>query len=84
MEVLISIPDQLAEKWADLPRDVLEAFAAQAYRRGKLSSAEVQEVLGLSSRFEVMRFLKEQDVPINYNVEAFEEDRQNWQALGFS
>ncbi len=82
MEIAITLPDdlgaQLAENWDDLPRHALEALAADAYRRGLFSSAEVQRLLGLSSRFEVARFLKEAGVPLAYDESDFEADRQTW------
>ena len=86
MEISISIPDdlgaQLADQWTDLPRHVLEALAADAYRQGVFSSVEVQRVLGLSSRFEVFRFLKQAGVPLDYDEGELEADRQTWRDLG--
>jgi hypothetical protein len=85
MEIAITLPDdlgaQLAEQWADLPRHALEALAAEAYRQGLLSSAEVQRILGFSSRFEVARFLKRSGVPVDYAEADLEVDRQTWDEL---
>lgn len=85
MEIAITLPDdlgaQLAENWDDLPRQVLEALAADAHRRGLFSSAEVQRVLGLSSRFEVARFVKEAGVPLAYDESDLEANRKTWDEL---
>jgi hypothetical protein len=86
MEIAITVPDdlgaQLADHWADLPRHALEALAADAYRQGVFSSAEVQRLLGLPSRFDVARFLKEAGVSVAYGEAEFEADRQTWRELG--
>ena len=85
MEIAISLPDdlgtQLAEHWKDLSRHTLEALAADAYRQGVFSSAEVQRILGLPSRFEVARFLKEAGVSIAYDEADLEADRRTWNEL---
>lgn len=85
MEIAISLPDdlgtQLAEHWEDLSRHALEALAADAYGLGVFSSAEVQRIRGLSSRFEVARFLKEAGVSIAYDEADLEADRRTWNEL---
>lgn len=85
MEIAITLPDdlgaQLAEHWADLPRHALEALAAEAYRQGLFSSAEVQRILRLSSRFEVARFLKRAGVSLAYGEADLEADRRTWDEL---
>ncbi len=54
MDVAIQIPDEvgraLAVKSADVSRAVLEAVAIEAYRTATITSAQVQEMLGLRSR----------------------------------
>lgn len=85
MEIAISLPDdlatQLAEHSEDLPRRAMEALAADAYRRGDFSSAEVQRILGLASRFEVATFLQEAGVSIAYSEAELEADRRTWNEL---
>ena len=85
MEIAISLPDdlatQLAEHWEDLPRHALEALAADAYRQRVFSSADVQRILGLPSRFEVARFLAEAGVSMAYGEAEFEADRRTWNEL---
>lgn len=86
MDIAITVPDdlgaRLVERWRDLPRYALEALAADAYRQGVFSSAEVQRILGLSSRFEVARFLKEAGVSVAYGEVEFEADRRTWRESG--
>jgi Uncharacterised protein family (UPF0175) len=86
MEIGIRVPDDLgahlASHWQDLPRHALEALAAEAYRQGVFSSAEVQRVLGLPSRFDVARFLKEAGVPAAYGEAELEADRRTWDDPG--
>jgi hypothetical protein len=85
MEIAITVPDdlgaQLAKHWDNLPRHALEALAAAAYRQGLFSSAEVQRILGLSSRFEVARFLQQAGVSLAYDESDLEADRRTWKEL---
>lgn len=61
MTVNIEIPDavcnSLRSAGADIGRTVIEGFAADAYRSGALSCAEVRVVLGHGSRWETESFL---------------------------
>lgn len=66
VEVSISLPDTVAKRLSqggeDLGRMTLEGVAIKGYSEGKLSHAEVQELLGFQSRFETDQFLKEANV----------------------
>ncbi len=88
MEIAITVPDDLADRlageWEDLPRHTLEALAADAYRQGIFSSAEVQRILGLPTRFDVARFLKQAGVPVSYGEAELEADRPTWRELGLA
>jgi hypothetical protein len=57
----LELPDgvaaTLAGAWDDLPRATLESLAVEGYRSGKLSCAEVGELLGHASRWESEDFL---------------------------
>jgi len=61
MTVTLDIPDDLASAIGggagDVRRAVLEGFAVEAYRSGRLSCAEVRQLLGLASRWEAEDFL---------------------------
>ena len=62
MNVAIEIPDDigraLGAKADDLSRAVLEADAAEAYRSGAITPVQVQQILGLCSRWETESFLR--------------------------
>ncbi len=61
MTLTLHLPDHAArllqEAWDDLPRATLESLAVEGYRSGRLSCAQVGEVLGHASRFESEDFL---------------------------
>jgi hypothetical protein len=71
MTVAVDIPDdlerRLRDRWADMPRKVLEAVALEAYRSGALTGAEVQRLLGLESRWDLEAFLKQAGVVLDYD-----------------
>jgi hypothetical protein len=56
VNVAIDIPDEigqvLAAQAGGVSRAVLEAVAAEAYRSGMITTAQVQQMLGLRSRWE--------------------------------
>jgi hypothetical protein len=68
--IAIDIPEdiarQLSEKWGSLSRGALEAIAIEGYRSGALSQAQVQRILGHSSRWETDAFLKKTKVFLDY------------------
>jgi len=61
MTVIMSIPDELAQNLGievpALPRAMLEAFAIEGYREGRLSAKLVRLLLGHDSRWETEEFL---------------------------
>jgi hypothetical protein len=82
MEITIQVPDSVADRlrdsWQDLPRHALEALAADAYRQGLLTAAEVQEVLGIASRYELDGFLKQAGAFLHYTAQDLEEDIRSY------
>ena len=62
MNVAIEIPDEIGRALGahagDVSRAVLEAVAVEAYRSGTITPAQVQQMLGLSSRWETESFLR--------------------------
>ncbi len=78
MNIAIDIPEdiarQLSEKWGSLSRGALEAIAIEGYRSGALSHAQVQRILGHSSRWETDAFLKKTEVFLNYTEADLEQD----------
>jgi hypothetical protein len=56
MEVTIHVPADIAARWqsqGDLPRDVLEGAALEAYRKRIIGESRLQQWLGFETRFEV-------------------------------
>jgi predicted HTH domain antitoxin len=85
MEIRLEIPDDLVEmlqtRPEDLPRRVLESLAADAYRAGILTSAEVQRMLGFETRWETDGLLKEKEAYLHYTEEDFEKDMETLRRL---
>ncbi len=85
MEITIQIPDDLARSLGqaegDLSRQTLEALAIDGYRSGKLTEEQVRRILGYGTRMQVLAFLKEHDVYLNYSVEELEQDMETLRQL---
>ncbi len=83
--VSIAIPDdvmrRLEGQWSDVPRYVLEAVAIEAYRRGVLTSVEIQRMLQLQSRWDVEALLKRAQAYIDYTETDLEQDLQTLDRL---
>jgi hypothetical protein len=81
MNVAIELPQDIASNLAgsqeDLSRVTLEALAAQGYRDGKLTHAEVQQMLGFKSRAETDSFLKQAGAYLDYTEADLERDLEN-------
>jgi hypothetical protein len=78
MNVAIEIPEsvsaQLRSCWPDVPRRVLEAVAAEAYRCGALTAHQVGELLGHGSRWQTELFLQRVQAYLHYNEDDLERD----------
>ena len=78
MNVAIEIPDDigrvLAAQAGGVSRAVLEAVAVEAYRSGAITTAQVQQMLGLSSRWETEAFLQRAEAFHNYTMDDLERD----------
>ena len=61
VNIAIDIPDDigniLAAQAGSVSRAVLEAVATEAYRSGTITTSQVQQMLGLHSRWETDAFL---------------------------
>ena len=53
---------------------MLESFALEGYRSGKLTEEQIRRILGFGTRVQRYAFLKEHDVYFNYGVEDLEQD----------
>jgi predicted HTH domain antitoxin len=78
VNVAIEIPDEigraLGANSGDLSRTVLEAIAIEAYRSGTITPAQVQQMLGLHSRWETEAFLRRSSAHHDYSVDDLERD----------
>jgi hypothetical protein len=78
-QLTLDLPDELsaalAESGGDLSRAALEAIALESYREGKLSAAQLRQVLGYKTRMDVDGFLKKHGVELEYTFEDLERDR---------
>jgi predicted HTH domain antitoxin len=78
MNVAIQIPDDvgraLMARGADVARAVLEAVAIEAYRSGAITPAQVQEMLGLPSRWETESFLHRAEAYHDYTMDDLDRD----------
>ena len=78
MNVAIEIPDDigrvLAGQAGDLSKAVLEAVAVEAYRSGRITPAQVQQMLGLRSRWETEAFLRRAEAYHDYTMDDLERD----------
>ena len=86
MNLVLRIPDavaiRLVKTGADLEGEVLEAWAAETYRQGRLSTGELRETLGFSTINEVDGFLKSREIYLDYDREDLERDRATLARLG--
>jgi hypothetical protein len=78
MTLALQLPDRIAallrSTWDDLPRATLESLAIEGYRSGKLSCAEVGEMLGHASRWEAEEFLAAHGAWPGTTVEQLQSD----------
>ena len=80
MLITIEIPEdigsQLQQSWQNIPQKLTEALAVEAYRSGIMTSAQIQQLLKLSSRWETEQFLKNAQAYLDYTEEDLLEDVQ--------
>jgi len=78
VNVAIEIPDdvarQLAARSGEVSLAVLEAVAIEAYRSGTVTPAQVQQMLGLRSRWETEAFLRRAEAYHDYTMDDLERD----------
>ena len=75
--IAIELPEDIASRLGEpdnLSRVALEALAAQGYRSGKLTHAEVQKMMGLTSRWEADSFLKRAGAYLDYTEADLKHD----------
>ena len=86
MQITLELPDDVAKglesQVKNLPRALLESFALEGYRSGKLTEELVRRILGYGTRIQVDGFLKEHGVYMDYNLEDV--DRESETSREFS
>jgi predicted HTH domain antitoxin len=60
----------------DLSRAATEALLINGYRTGRISLGFVAELLGLDTRLQAQQWLSERGVPLNYDLQELEADRE--------
>jgi uncharacterized protein YerC len=85
MNVEIAIPDNINRKirrvWPNVSQRAREALAVEAYRADILTEAEVQQMLGLATRWEVDAFLKRANAYSDYTEEDLRRDIETIRSL---
>ena len=78
--ISVNIPDDVARrlqtKWQDLPRLALESLALEAYRNDMLTTAQLQDILGYETRYELDGFLKNHGVYLEYSLQELDEEAE--------
>ena len=77
MNVSLEIPDDIGSRLAptgDLSRKVLETFALEELKAGRITEPELCRILGLAP-IQLDRFLKAHGVYEDYTMEDFEKER---------
>jgi predicted HTH domain antitoxin len=76
--IAIDLPDDignaLAAQAGSASRAVLEAVAIEAYRSDAITPAQVQQMLGLRSRWETEAFLRRAEAFHDYTIDDLERD----------
>jgi predicted HTH domain antitoxin len=85
MQITVNIPDDLVQRLdqsaESLSRQLLEMVVAHAYHTGKISTAEVRQLLQLPTRLEAHAFLQRMGVYLNYDTPELAQDLQTLQLL---
>jgi hypothetical protein len=78
VNIAIDIPDDIGQVLANqaggVSRAVLEAVAIEVYRSGAITPAQVQQMLGLRSRWETEAFLRRAEAFHGYTMDDLERD----------
>jgi hypothetical protein len=85
MNLVVHIPDELAERLSadgDVERLALEALVLEGFRAGRISTDELDRVLGLGGLDEIDGFLKAREIYEPYTLADFEREQQALDRLG--
>jgi predicted HTH domain antitoxin len=80
MAITIQLPPELEQELRrqtpDLDDRVREQFLISEYQEGRLSTADIAEVLAFETRHQAQQWLASRGVPINYTLADLEQDRE--------
>jgi hypothetical protein len=86
MNLTVEIPDEIAGSLGagggGLSRRVLEGFALEEYKSGRISKAQLRRLLGFETRYELDDFLKAHQVRASVTIEDVRRDLQDLKSLG--
>ena len=86
MNLTVEIPDELASQLraagGDLSRRVLEGFALEEYKAGRISKGQLRRLLGFETRYELDGFLKAHQAWANVTIDDLRRDVQDLKSLG--
>jgi hypothetical protein len=83
MEVTVELPDDIAKhlgEASEMPRQMLEAFAAEAYRAQRLSRHQLRQLLGLDY-WQTDEFLTQHEARRPFTLADLQIDRQSLGSL---
>ncbi len=83
MEITVELPDEIARhlgEASEMPRQMLEAFAAEAYRAQKLSRHQLSHLLGFDY-WETEEFLTRHEARRPFTMADLQIDRQSLASL---
>ena len=83
MEVTVELPDDIARRLgepSEMPRQMLEAFAAEAYRGQRLSRHQLSRLLGLDY-WQTEDFLTQHEARRPFTLADLQIDRQSLASL---
>ncbi|MFO7992019.1 MAG: UPF0175 family protein [Thermoplasmata archaeon] len=63
-----------------LTETVTKTFIIELYREGIISLGKAAEILGYT-KTEMMAVLRDRNIPLNYDNEELEKDRETWKRL---
>lgn len=85
MSISFSLPRDieaaLVGEFGDLGQAAKEALTIEGYRRGRLSLGYVARILGLATSIQAQEWLSHRGVPLNYDADDLDTDRQTLASL---
>jgi Uncharacterised protein family (UPF0175) len=86
MNLIVEIPDDIAGRLTasggNLSRRALEALLAEEYKYDRITTPELQKLLGIETSYQLDGFLKAHNVWIEYTREDAERERRGLKRLG--